>query len=68
VDNLLVAGRCFSGSFEAQSSVRIQSNCRAMGEAAAVACAMSLRGRIPVRAVDGSALRRALIDQGARLS
>jgi hypothetical protein len=67
VENLLVAGRCLSASFEAQSSVRIQSNCRAMGEAAAVAAAMSIRSGIPPRRVDGSALRGLLRAQGANL-
>ena len=68
VENLLVAGRCFSASFEAQSSVRIQSNCRAMGEAAAVASALSLQHGIAPRAFDGVALRRALVKRGARLT
>ena len=67
VEDLLLAGRCFSGSFEAQSSVRIQSNCRAMGEAAAVACAMSLASGIPLRRVDGVALRTRLVELGGRL-
>lgn len=67
VDNLLVAGRCLSASFEAQSSVRIQTNCRAMGEAVAVACAMSIRQNIPPRNVDGGELRKRLIDKGANL-
>ncbi len=34
VDNLLVAGRCISASFVAQSSLRIQAVCWAMGESA----------------------------------
>ena len=40
VANLLVAGRCLSASFVAQSSVRIQPVCRAMGEAAGAAAAI----------------------------
>lgn len=34
IDNLLVAGRCISASFVAQSSLRIQAVCWAMGESA----------------------------------
>lgn len=34
IKNLIVAGRCLSATFEAQSSARIQANCWAMGEAA----------------------------------
>ncbi len=67
VENLLVAGRCFSGSFEAQSSVRIQSNCRAMGEAAAVASALSLKKNIPPRQLDGREVRSRLKELGGRL-
>jgi hypothetical protein len=66
-ENLLVAGRCLSASFEAQSSIRIQSNCRAMGEAAAVASAMSIRKNVFVRNVDGVEVRGVLRQQGASL-
>ena len=67
VDHLLVAGRCLSASFEAQSSVRIQSNCRAMGEAAAVASALSVRRGISPRTVDGRELRGELRRLGGAL-
>ncbi len=39
-DNLWVAGRCLSADFVAQSAVRIQPVCRAMGEAAGNAAAL----------------------------
>jgi len=67
VEQLLVAGRCLSATFAAQGSVRVQSNCRAMGEAAAVAMGMSLDAQIPPRQVDGVQLRQKLIAQGACL-
>lgn len=67
IEDLLVAGRCLSAAFAAQGSVRIQSNCRAMGEAAAVACAISIDKAISLRKVDGVEVRRALIAQGALL-
>jgi hypothetical protein len=67
LDGLLVAGRCLSASFEAQSSVRVQSNCRAMGEAAAVASAMSIKAGVALRNVEGVQLRAELIKRGARL-
>jgi len=67
VDHLLVAGRCLSASFEAQSSVRIQTNCRAMGEAAAVASALSLRKDVVPRRLDGTEVRARLIQLGANL-
>jgi hypothetical protein len=67
IDNLLVAGRCLSASFEAQSSVRIQPNCRAMGQAAALAAVLSLRAGVPPRALDGVQVRAELRARGARL-
>ena len=67
VDDLLVAGRCLSASFEAQSSVRIQPNCRAMGQAAGLAAVLSLRQGVAPRALDGLALRAALRARGANL-
>jgi hypothetical protein len=67
VENLLVPGRCLSASFEAQGSVRIQTNCRAMGEAAGLASSMSLERSISPRQVNGSDLRQALRQKGASL-
>jgi hypothetical protein len=67
VEHLLVAGRCLSASFEAQSSVRIQPNCRAMGQAAGLAAALSIQAGITPRAQDGVALRSALRARGASL-
>lgn len=42
-DNLWVAGRCASADFVAQSAIRIQPVCRAMGEAAGYAAALAAR-------------------------
>lgn len=67
VENLLVAGRSLSATFVAQSSVRVQSNCQAMGEAAGVAAAVSLAQGISPRQVDGVALRERLRTLGASL-
>lgn len=67
IDGLLVVGRSLSADFEAQGAVRIQSNCRAMGEAAGRAMAISLRQGVEPRHVDGVALRKHLLANGARL-
>lgn len=67
VENLLAAGRCLSASFVAQSSVRVQPNCQAMGEAAGVAAALSLRKSITPRQLDGAELRQVLKANGASL-
>ena len=67
IENLLVAGRCVSATFAAQAAIRIQQNCRTMGEAAGVAAAMCAAGGISPRRVDTNELRRVLLAQGALL-
>ena len=51
ISNLLVAGRCASGSFAAQASFRIQPTCMSMGEAAGIAAAWGLARGVEVNAV-----------------
>jgi hypothetical protein len=67
VENLIVAGRCLSATFAAQAAVRIQQNCRALGEAAGIAAAMAVESKIPVRNIDTDELRRRLNAQGAQI-
>lgn len=67
VENLLVVGRALSASFEAQGAVRVQSNCRAMGEAAGRAMAMSINAGIPPRHINRVKLRDRLRNAGGRL-
>jgi len=67
VDNLLVAGRCLSATFAAQAAVRIQQNCRALGEAAGLAAAMAVESGVAVRDIDTVELRRRLNAQGAQI-
>ena len=48
VEGLLMAGRCISGDFIAHSSYRVTGNAVAMGEAAGLAAAVSVKkGRMP---------------------
>ena len=65
VDNLVVAGRCISATFEAQSGTRGMGPCTAMGQAAGTAAALSLKDGVTVKRLDGQRLRRTLADQGA---
>jgi hypothetical protein len=57
LENVLVAGRCLSATFAAQSSVRIQPVCRAMGEAAGAAAALCSQSGCSPRELPYSALR-----------
>ena len=65
ITNLLVAGRCVSASHEGIASLRIQSACMVMGQAAGTACAMASETKIPLSEVDISALQYRLRTQGA---
>jgi len=67
VDNLLVACRALSASFEAQGAVRVQPNMRAIGEAAGVAASLCVKKKIKPRQLDGKELRKVLVQQGAYL-
>jgi len=67
VEDLLVAGRCLSATFEAQASVRIQPNMRAIGQAAGTAATICSKEGIKPRELDGKRLRAVLRSQGAYL-
>jgi hypothetical protein len=59
-DNLLVAGRCISGSWKAHAAYRVTGNCVAMGEAAGLAAAKAIKENISLREVSGRELSDAL--------
>lgn len=61
LDNVLVAGRCFSATHDAHASARSMGTCMAMGQAAGTAAALA---RDPKR-LDPEALRARLGEDGA---
>lgn len=65
VENLLVAGRCISGSYEAHASYRVTGDCVAMGQAAGTAAALSLDAAVTPRALDGREVACAMAADGA---
>jgi len=65
VENLLIAGRCISGTHLAHSSYRIMPTCMAIGEAAGTAAALAVQSNVPPRKIDVKLLRKKLIEQGA---
>lgn len=67
VENLLVAGRCAGFDFFAQSAVRVQFTCQAMGEAAGIASRLSIEQNTAFKDVDGSKVREAMRNRGAML-
>lgn len=67
IDGLIMAGRCISGSREAQSAFRVMGTCMAMGQAAGTAAALSVSEGQSFRTLDVIALRRILENDGAIL-
>jgi hypothetical protein len=67
VENLLVAGRCFSSDIESNNFTNLIPHCVAMGQAAGVAAACSLQNGASVRAVDVKRMQAELRRQGAYL-
>lgn len=63
IENLLVAGRCISSTFIAQSSVRIQPTCSALGEAAGIAASYCVRNNRKPNELDGKIVRDIMTEQ-----
>ncbi len=67
LDGLLVAGRCYSATPEAQRISREIPPLMVMGEAAGTAAVLSLEAGVPLRRVDILALQRRLLGLGVNL-
>ncbi|WP_432179826.1 FAD-dependent oxidoreductase [Streptomyces sp. NBC_00063] len=65
VDQLLVAGRHYSATPEAQRISREIPPCMAMGQAAGIAAATAVEQGVVVRAVDPAVIQRRMREQGA---
>ena len=63
--NMLVAGRCISGTHEAQASFRIMPVCCNLGEAAGTAAALACESKKNVADIDINELRETLRKNGA---
>jgi len=66
-DNLIVAGRCISGTHEAHSSYRVMPIVMATGQAAGVCAAIAAREDKTPRQVSVREVQRELLHQGASL-
>ena len=63
--NLLVTGRCISATHEALAAARISATAMALGEAAGLACAMSVKDNEPLHSLNTGRLQENLLKQGA---
>jgi hypothetical protein len=68
LENVLVAGRCFSATHDAHASVRSMAQCMAMGQAAGTAVAICATQKRSPRELGISVLRQQLREDGAILS
>jgi hypothetical protein len=64
-ERLLVAGRCVSSDRLANSALRVEASCMAMGQAAGAAAALGAQQRIPSRDVPVEDIRALLVEHGA---
>ena len=65
LSNMLVAGRCHSATRGAHASTRVTATAMAMGEAAGMAAAISIKTKTPVASLRGTAVREQLHTQGS---
>ena len=66
-DNLLVAGRCISGTHRAHSSYRVMNICVNVGQAAGVAAALSVQENVIPRRLDHKKIQDVLTRKGIPL-
>lgn len=67
IDNLLVAGRCLSATYDAHASVRSMGQCMAMGQAAGTAAALAVRTGAKPHTLAPTLLRETLTKDGVIL-
>ena len=67
VDNVIVAGRCFSATQDALASARMMPACMAMGQAAGTAAAIAAGKNLSPRNVNVKTLQEVLRQQGAMI-
>jgi hypothetical protein len=67
LENLLLAGRCISGTHEAHSSYRVMPTSMATGQAAGVCAALGAKSGRGVRQINAAEVQSELLRQGANL-
>lgn len=67
IDNLLIAGRCFSSDVEANNWTNLIPHCITTGEAAGAAAVLALHSNVQPRDIDVTVLQKMLKKQGVYL-
>ncbi len=66
-DNLILTGRCISGTHRAHASYRVMTICMAMGQAAGIAAALSAKDKTSPRKLPPALIRKRLIALGVKM-
>lgn len=66
IENLMLAGRCISGTHLAHSSFRVMPICMAMGQAVGTAAALSIKKHINPKELNVKKLQQTLLSQGVK--
>ncbi|MBR7140895.1 MAG: FAD-dependent oxidoreductase, partial [Clostridia bacterium] len=66
-DNLLVAGRCISGTHRAHASYRVMNICVNIGQATGIAGALCVKENVIPRKLDYKKIQKVLTDKGVEL-
>ncbi len=61
ISNLIMAGRCISTEYEAHACCRVIITCMRLGEAAGLACAMSVNSGMELNQIDGAEVGRQVL-------
>lgn len=67
MENLILAGRCISGTHEAMASYRVMAIAMAIGEAAGIGAALAIDHDVTPENLDVKYIQKALMDKGAVL-
>ena len=67
MENLILAGRCISGTHEAMASYRVMAIAMAIGEAAGIGAALAIDHNVTPENLDVKYIQKALMDKGAVL-
>ncbi len=68
VENLIVAGRCISGTSEAHAAYRVMPTCIATGQAAGICAALASKNNQTPRTVPANQVQKELTRQGAKIA
>ncbi|PYG85762.1 FAD dependent oxidoreductase [Ruminiclostridium sufflavum DSM 19573] len=66
-ENLILAGRCISGTHRAHASYRVMTICMAMGQGAGISAALAVKGKVSPRDLSPELVRKRLIELGVKM-